>query len=226
MDVKKNPNSNLESSKSLFRQMGLLLSLGFLFIAFEYTKTEIDTVEVNLVEEVVMEEEAIPVTRQETPPPPPPPPPPAFTEVLNIVDDNVELEDELELDDMEMDEDQNVEIMDFEEEVEVDENQIFVAVEKMPNFPGGQAALMKYLQKNLKYPRLAQENGIQGRVYVNFVVGKKGEITKIKIVKGVDKSLDQEAMRVVQNMPHWEPGEQMGKAVNVSCNVPINFNLH
>lgn len=225
MDVKKNPNSNLESSKSLFRQMGLLLSLGFLFIAFEYTKTEIETVEVNLVEEIVMEEEAIPITRQETPPPPPPPPP-AFTEVLNIVDDNVELDDELELDDMEMDEDQDVEIMDFEEEEEVDDNQIFVAVEKMPNFPGGQLALMKYLQKNLKYPRVAQENGIQGRVYVNFVVGKKGEISKIKIVKGVDKSLDQEAMRVVQNMPQWEPGEQMGKAVNVSCNVPINFNLH
>ncbi len=225
MDTKKNPNANLENKRSLFRQMGLLLALGSLFIAFEYSRTDINTIEIELSEEFVMEEEAIPITRAEEPPPPPPPPPPAFTEILNIVDDDVELDEELELDDMEMDEEDIVEIIDFEEEVEVDDNQIFIAVEKMPSFPGGTAELMKYLQKNLMYPKIARENGIQGKVYINFVVAKNGEITKVKILKGVDKALNNEAIRVVQNMPAWEPGEQMGKAVNVSCNVPINFNL-
>lgn len=225
MTNKKNPNSDLESSKSLFLQMGLLLSLGFLFIAFEFSKTEINTVEIDFGDDIVIEEEAIPITRAEEPPPPPPPPPPAFTEILNIVDDDIKLEDELELDDMEMDEDKLVEILDFEEEEEKDDNHIFVAVEKMPSFPGGQSALMRYLQKNLEYPNIAQENGIQGRVYVNFIVNKKGEISKVKILKGVDQSLNNEAIRVVGNMPNWEPGQQMGKTVNVSCNVPINFNL-
>lgn len=224
MQPKKNPNNDLEHSRILFRQMGLLLSLGFLFIALEYSKSEIETVELGITEEVVLEEEAMPITRAEEPPPPPPPP--AFTEVLNIVNDDIILDDELELEDMEMDEDQKVEIIDYSEEEETDDNQIFIAVEKMPNFPGGEAALMMYLKKNLRYPNIAQENGIQGRVYVNFVVNKKGEISKIKILKGADKSLNNEAMRVVQNMPKWEPGKQMGKAVNVACNIPINFNLH
>jgi len=225
MEIKKSPNASLEEKRLLFRQMGLLLALGILFIAFEYSKSDINTIEVELTDEMVMEEEAIPITRAQEPPPPPPPPPPAFTEILNIVDDDVILDEELELDDMEMNEDDAVEIMEFEEETEEDDNQVFIAVEKMPTFPGGTEALMNYLKKNLKYPRIARENGIQGRVYINFVVDKKGEISKIKVLKGVDKSLDQEAIRVVQNMPAWEPGEQMGKAVNVSCNVPINFNL-
>ncbi len=226
MNIKKNISSDLEKSKTLFRQMGLILSLGFLFIAFEYTQSDINAAEFETVEEIVMEEEAIPITRAEELPPPPPPPPPAFTEILNIVDDDVELDDELELDDMEMDEENEVEIINFEEEEEEDRNHIFLAVEKMPTFPGGQAALTKFLKKNLKYPTIAVENGIQGRVYVNFIVDKKGNISEMKILKGVDNSLNQEALRVVQKMPAWEPGEQRGKAVNVSCNIPINFNLH
>lgn len=226
MDIKKNPKSNLEGEKSIFRQMGLILSLGVLFIAFEYTQADINMNEIEFVDELILEEEAIPITRAEEPPPPPPPPPPAFTEVLNIVDDDILLDDELELDDMEMDEDAEVEIMNFEEEEEIDDNHVFMAVEKMPTFPGGASKLMKYLSKNLKYPAIAQENGIQGRVFVNFVVSKDGKISKISILKGVDQSLDKEAIRVIQNMPAWEPGEQMGKAVNVSCNIPINFNLN
>jgi len=225
MELKKSEKANLEGNKGIFRQMGLILSLGVMFIAFEYTQTDIKASDFEVVEEIVMEEEAIPITRQETPPPPPPPPPPAFTEVLNIVDDDVELEEELELDDMEMDEEAEVEIMDFEEEVEEDDNQVFMVVETMPSFPGGDAALMKYLQKNVKFPAIAQENGIQGRVYVEFVVNKDGQIVDVKILKGVDRSLDEEAMRVVKNMPPWSPGEQRGKAVRVSYRLPINFTL-
>ncbi len=225
MELKKSEKANLEKNKGIFRQMGLILSLGVMFIAFEYTQTDIKASEIEIVEELVMEEEAIPITRAEEPPPPPPPPPPAFTEVLNIVDDDVELDEELELDDMEMDDESVVEIIDFVDEEEVDENKVFMVVEKMPTFPGGDAALMKYLQKNVKFPAIAQENGIQGRVYVEFVVNKDGRIVDVKILKGVDRHLDEEALRVVQNMPSWEPGEQRGKPVRVSYRLPINFTL-
>lgn len=225
MELKKAEKANLENNKGVFRQMGLILSLGLMFIAFEYTQTDLKASEIEVVEEAVMEEEAIPITRQETPPPPPPPPPPAFTEVLNIVDDDVELDEELELDDMEMDDEMEVEIIEFEDEVEEDDNKVFMVVEKMPSFPGGDAALMKYLRKNVKFPAIAQENGIQGRVYVEFVVNKDGRIVDVKILKGVDRHLDEEALRVVRNMPSWEPGEQRGKAVRVSYRLPINFTL-
>lgn len=225
MELKKSDKANLESNKGIFRQMGLILSLGVMFIAFEYTQTDIKASDFEVVEEIVMEEEAIPITRAEEPPPPPPPPPPAFTEVLNIVDDDVELDEELELDDMEMDEEAEVEIMDFEEEEEEDDNKVFMVVEKMPSYPGGDAALMKYLRKNVKFPAIAQENGIQGRVYVEFVVNKDGRIVDVKILKGVDRSLDEEALRVVKNMPNWTPGEQRGKAVRVSYRLPISFTL-
>ncbi len=225
MELKKTDKANLERNKGVFRQMGFILSLGVMFIAFEYTQTEIKAKEIDVVEEIVMEEEAIPVTRQEEPPPPPPPPPPAFTEVLKIVDDDVELDEELELDDMELDEETEVEIMDFAEEEEEDDNKVFMVVESMPSFPGGDAALMKYLHDNVKYPPIAQENGIQGRVYVQFVVNKDGKIVDVEVLKGVDRSLDAEAVRVVKNMPAWNPGKQRGKAVRVSYRLPINFTL-
>ena len=225
MELKKSEKANLEKNKGIFRQMGLILSLSVMFIAFEYTQSDIKASDYEAIDELVMEEEAIPITRAEEPPPPPPPPPPAFTEVLNIVDDDVQLDDELVLDDMEMDEESVVKIMDFEEETEEDDNKVFMVVEKMPSFPGGDAALMRYLRKNVKFPAIAQENGIQGRVYVEFVVNKDGHIVDVKILKGVDRSLDEEALRVVENMPPWTPGEQRGKAVRVSYRLPINFTL-
>ena len=225
MELKKSEKANLEKNKGIFRQMGLIMSLSLMFIAFEYTQTEIKASEMAVIEDLVMEEEVMEITRQEAPPPPPPPPPPAFTEVLNIVDDDVELDEELELDDLEMDEEAEVDIMEFEEEEEEDDNKVFMVVEKMPEFPGGTAALMKYLRKNVKFPPIAQENGIQGRVYVEFVVNKDGKIVDVKILKGVDRSLDEEALRVVRNMPAWNPGQQRGKPVRVSYRLPINFTL-
>jgi len=98
-------------------------------------------------------------------------------------------------------------------------------VEQMPEFPGGEKALMKYLSTNIKYPRIATENGVQGRVYINFVVDKDGGISNAKVVRGVDASLDAEAMRVVKAMPKWIPGKQNGETVRVSYTIPINFVL-
>ena len=95
----------------------------------------------------------------------------------------------------------------------------------MPSFPGGNEALMKFLQENVKYPVVAQENGVQGRVVVSFVVERDGSITDVKVVRSVDPSLDKEATRVVKSMPHWIPGKQNGAAVRVKYNVPVSFRL-
>lgn len=105
------------------------------------------------------------------------------------------------------------------------ENKVFDVVEQMPSFPGGPSALMKYLSENVRYPVVAQENGVQGRVVVSFVVEKDGHITDVKVVRSVDPSLDKEAARVVKSMPSWIPGKQNGSAVRVKYNVPVSFKL-
>lgn len=228
MDIKKSPKADLEKSKLMFMQLGLVVVLGLMFVAFEWAQSDLKASEIVMLQDDLLEEETIPVTRQEEIKPPPPPPPPKFLEVLNIVENDMELEEELEIEDTEIDEDTEVEFIDMlsDESEEIDEAVIFQIVEKMPTFPGGEAAMMKYLSENIKYPTIAQENGIQGRVYVNFVVGKSGEISQIKVIRGVDPALDQEAIRVVEKMPKWNPGEQRGKAVNVSFMLPINFVLN
>ena len=105
------------------------------------------------------------------------------------------------------------------------ESKIFDVVEQSPEYPGGPEALMRYLSDNIRYPVIAQENGIQGRVIVRFVVNKNGEISDVKVLRGVDPSLDKEAERVVKSMPKWIPGKQNGKAVNVYFTLPVNFVL-
>ena len=107
----------------------------------------------------------------------------------------------------------------------VEETKVFDVVEEMPQFPGGSAALFEYLSKNIKYPVVAEENGVQGRVVVTFVVERDGSITDVKVVKSVDPSLDKEAQRVVKSMPHWIPGKQNGSAVRVKYTVPVTFRL-
>lgn len=106
-----------------------------------------------------------------------------------------------------------------------EEHKVFDVVEQMPSFPGGNAALMEYLSKNVKYPVVAQENGVQGRVVVSFVVERDGSITDVKVVRSVDPSLDREAARVVSSMPKWIPGKQNGSTVRVKYNVPVAFRL-
>ena len=107
----------------------------------------------------------------------------------------------------------------------VDEDVIVDVAEIMPEFPGGTAALMKYLGTNIKYPTIAQENGTQGRVIIQFVVERDGSITDVRVARGVDPYLDKEAVRVVKSMPKWIPGKQNGKAVRVKFTVPVMFRL-
>lgn len=226
MEVKKSQKADLENKRGLFLEIGLALTLIFVFLAFEW---RVDTSEVGVLdteEEVFAEEEMVPITRQEpVKPPPPKAPTPKVSEILDIVDDNEDFEDELEIEDSEADPDADV-YSDIGEEAEAyDEPTVFVIVEDMPEFPGGNRELQKWLARNVVYPQIASENGITGRVYVGFIVNELGDIEDVKVTRGVDQSLDQEAVRVIKKMPRWKPGKQRGKPVKVSYTVPINFQL-
>lgn len=226
MEVKKSDKANLENKKGLFLQIGYVVVLGLVLLAFEWTSKPADLGDLGALEDMNLEEEVIPITRQQNEPPPPPPPP-QQTEVINIVQNDVEIEDELELEDTEADEATQVQIVEFAEEEEtVDEQEIFLVVEDMPTFQGQEKdAFRVYIQQNLRYPVIAQENGISGRVYVSFVVDRDGSITNVQVVRGVDPSLDREAVRVVKSSPKWTPGKQRGRPVRVSFTFPIVFQL-
>ena len=224
MELKKSPEADLDRNKSLFTLIGLVIVLGMLLMAFEYRNSDNNIASLGELGDMAMEEEIIPITRQEDKPPPPPPPKPKVIEILEIVEDDVELEEELEMEDTEADENTEVEAIEVEEE-ESDEVFQFAVIEDKPEFPGGMSKLMQYLGKNTKFPQIAKENGIQGRVFIQFVIDKKGKVVNVEVVRGVDPYLDKEALRVVKAMPNWKPGKQRGKAVKVSYIVPINFKL-
>ena len=216
MESKKNPKISLENKKGMFFQIGLAITLVAVLISFNwksYDKSNYNLGDLNLDD---MEEEIIPITRQEVKPPPPPPPPP---EIIEIVEDEVEIENEVEIEETDTDEDEIVEI-------EEDDEEFFMVVENMPEFPGGDLGLMKFIQKNVKYPAIAKEYNITGKVYVSFIVDRQGKVTNVKIVRGVDKNLDAEAFRVVSSLPKYKPGRQRGKAVRVMFTIPINFTLN
>ncbi len=230
MEIKKSPKADLERGKTLSVLMGFVVGLAVLFVGFEWSTRDVMVVqESDGVADIIAEEE-VEITRPEnTPPPPPPPPAPVVTEVLNVVEDDVELEQQ----DILSSEDNQQEAQTavytppavVEEEEEEAAQQIFTVVEEMPEFPGGQGELLKYLGKSIKYPVIAQENGIQGRVVCAFVINRDGSIVDAEVLRGVDPSLDKEALRVINSMPKWKPGKQRGKPVRVKYTVPVVFRL-
>lgn len=222
MEPKKNPKADLEKLRGTFMAAGLLVSMVVTYVIINLKFYEVSASELGQLVVEQVEEEIIPVTQQNTPPPPPPPPP-AAPEIIQVVDNEVEVA-EVEMVDTEADATTVVE--EFAVVEEVVEEEIFTIVETMPEFPGGgQEALFKFLQSEMKYPQVAKENGIQGTVFVNFVVGQDGKIRDVKVLRGVNKMLDDEAVRVVKAMPAWKPGKQRGKPVSVSYNLPIKFTL-
>lgn len=226
MEIKKSKKADLENKRGLFLEIGFVLTLAIVFLAFEWRvdSNEIDILDV--AHELVIDDDVVPITREPQKAPPPPPPAPKLADVLIIVDDNEEIEEELEIEEVsiKMDDEVKIQVVDDGDE-DTDEEQIFVIVEDMPKFPGGDIALLKWISKSVKYPVIAQENGITGRVHMNFVINESGSIENIVVVRGVDPSLDKEAIRVIKKMPKWEPGKQRGKAVKVSFSLPINFQL-
>jgi periplasmic protein TonB len=227
MEIKKNDKVNLEKMKGYFFQIGLVLTLGFVLFAFEYRSKPSSDKNAFAGQEVAVEEEIVPVTRQEQQQVQPPPPA-QVTEVLNIVEDDVKIDDELKIEDSDVGRDAQFEIKEYTDapEEEAVEEELFYIVEDMPSFQGGDAnAFRTWIQQNLRYPEVAQENGIQGRVFVQFAVNSKGELVDAQVVRGVDPSLDKEALRVVNSSPKWLPGKQRGKPVKVQFTFPIVFVL-
>ena len=221
MEIKKSPKADLERGKSLSILMGFVVGLAVLFVGFEWSDREITIVQDQGVADIIAEEE-VEITRPEdTPPPPPPPPAPAVAEVLTVVEDDVKLDD-VDIASAQVEAYTPPAVVEEEEE---SSQQIFTVVETMPEFPGGQGALLQYLAKSIKYPVIAQENGIQGRVSCSFVVNKDGSIVDAEVIRGVDPSLDKEALRVINSMPKWSPGKQRGKPVRVKYTVPVTFRL-
>ena len=221
MELKKSIKANLENKRIPLIIIGILFSTALVLVAFEWKTYETEVSSLGKLDIDLIEEEIIPISQQQ---PPPPPPPPAPTTVIEIVEDEKEIEEELVIEDMEVDEDTEIEFI--EEAVEeVVEEQIFTIVEEMPSFPGGDAALMKYLGTSIKYPAIAKDAGIQGTVYVTFVVNEKGQVKDAKVLRSIGGGCDEEAIRVVQNMPTWKPGKQRGKPVKVQYNLPIRFTL-
>ncbi len=225
MIEKKSPKADLENKRGLFVEIGLVIVLALVLFGFEWKNYDKAKVEVFQRQATDIPEEMVEITKQETPPPQAPPPPQVT--VLNIVDDNVEIDNDFTVD---AEATQTTQVQEYvpvqkaEEEV-IEEQEIFQVVESMPEFPGGEEARIQFLRDNIKYPQMARESGIQGTVYVTFVVETDGRVTGVRVLRGIGGGCDEEAVRVVKAMPRWIPGKQRGKPVRVQFNMPIKFTL-
>lgn len=228
MELKKSPKADLEDKKGLFLEVGLVIALIIALVAFNvksYDAEEVEFTQRTAVDEL---EDVIIQTAEDTPPPPEPEQPEVATELV-VVENDAEITNELGIVDMGDNADKAQEEfvpVEIEEEVVVEEEEIFQVVEEEPEFPGGMEALYKYLGESIKYPQLAKENNIEGKVYVTFVVEKDGSIANPRILRDIGGGCGNEAIRVVKAMPKWKAGKQRGKNVRVQFNLPVSFKLN
>jgi protein TonB len=223
MESKKTPSADLNKKTGLHLSIGLVISLAVITLAFEWKSydgqslVDLGTVDDNF--EDVMD---IPPTEQ----PPPPPPKIQQPEIVEVPDEE-EIEEDIEIDlDVEITEDTQIEEMVFEEAPEEEAtDEIFMVVEDQPEPQGGMQAFYEYVGKNMKYPSQARRMGIEGKVFVQFVVDKDGTISQVQAIKGIGAGCDEEAVRVLQNAPKWKPGKQRGRPVRVRMVLPITFRL-
>ena len=228
MEVKKSEKASLENKRLLFVEIGMVLALGVVLFAFEWSSKEKKTASLVDVNQEIVDDEIAPIT-QELPPPPPEVNQPVLSEILEIVDDEVKVDDVI----LSTEDDENMgigEIKDYQEVVEdevVEEEAIpFQLVEQKPQFNGGDAnEFSKWVNQRLVYPEIAKENGVQGRVMLQFQVNPDGTVSNVKVLRGVDPSLDKEAVRVVSSSPKWTPGKQRDRAVKVTYTFPVIFQL-
>jgi len=235
MQLKKNPNADLTKNSSLYFAVGLAVVLFISWQAIEwktYDKSGYGYEALNVDDD---DDEEVPITEQLKTPPPPPPPPPA-PEVLEVVEDEEEVEETI-IESTETDQEEIVEVEDVEVEDDFDDVDVpFAVIEDVPIYPGCekvakserracfQEQINKHIRKNFRYPEIAQEMGIQGRVYVNFVIAKDGSITNVRM-RGPDKNLEKEAARIISKLPSMTPGKQRGRPVRVPFSIPITFRL-
>lgn len=229
MEARKNPNADINRYRMLFFNIGLVVSLSLVLLAFEWRFYDRSGVlnAATAINDTFEETLEVPPTDQ------PPPPPPADTKNVNFIaiEDTEEIEDELEITfDIEMTEEtviaklpEHVEVKeDIEEE---DAEEVFVIVEEQPHPRGGLQAFYDYINNNIKYPSQARRMNIEGRVFVQFIIEKDGSISQVEAIRGIGESCDEEAVRVVASAPRWEPGKQRGKPVRVKMVLPISFKL-
>ncbi len=235
MKTKKNPKVDLQKNSSLYFVIGLSLILFFSWQAIDW-KTYKKTFDYEMLDVNEDDDEEIPITQQiKTPPPPPPPAPPA-AQVIEIVEDEEEVEESI-IESTETDNDEIIEVDDVSiEEDDLDVDVPFAVIEDVPIFPGCenvskdkrrdcfQEKINKHIKRNFRYPEVAMELGIQGRVFVTFIIDKDGSITNI-LMRGPDKNLEKEARRIISVLPKMTPGKQRGRAVRVPFSIPINFRL-
>ena len=228
MEAKKSPKADLEKRRGLFLEIGLVVILAAALVAFNIRSYDKEVKEVSMrTVESEMEETVIQTQEEETPPPPPEEPEQVVTDI-KVVENDAEIENEVGI--IDASDNANKAQEEFvpvtvEEEEEVEEEEIFLVVEEDPEFPGGLEALSKYLAENIKYPQLARENNITGKVYVSFVVEKNGSVANVKVVRDIGGGCGAEAVRVVKTMPKWKPGKQRGQAVRTQFNLPVGFYL-
>lgn len=229
MEIKKSPKANLENKKFLFTEIGLIVALLAVLWAFEWSTTEATSLDA-LGDEVavVVEEEQVPITQEEQLPPPEVPKEPVMSDIIDIVDDDIKVDDVV----ISTEDDKNlgVEIKEYvveqEEEEVVEEEVPFAIVEQKPTFQGGDAnTFTKWVFSKIIYPEIAKENGVQGRVTLQFTIETDGSVKNVKVLRGVDSSLDKEAIRVVSSSPKWKPGMQRNKPVRVKYTFPVVFQL-
>ena len=229
METKKTNRASLENKRAMFLEIGLVAALAIVLTSFEWNSSTKDVATIMAGNSCLADDETVPVTQQEPPPPPQTIKEPVISEELKIVENDVKIDTEF------LSPDDNtdpikivpyVEPSNKEEEEEVEEFIPFSIVEDKPTFQGGDAnTFTKWVYGNIVYPELAIENGIQGRVTVQFTIDKDGSVKDVRVLRGVDSTLDKEAVRVISSSPKWTPGKQRGKAVKVKYTFPIIFQM-
>ena len=227
MELKKSPKADLENKRKIFLEIGLVFSIAICLYGFESTTKVKETADLGVLTNQSVVQEIPPITHPEEVKPVIPPPP-KLADLILIAENNEDLLEDPVFEETEVTNNTAINVAmqaPGQKEIDKDESVIFIAVEESPEFPGGYQALLKYLNQNIKYPTIAAENGVKGKVTVNFVVNSDGTITAARVLRGVDAALDKEALRLINSMPKWKPGRQAGRAVRVSFSVPINFVL-
>ncbi|MDA3891165.1 MAG: energy transducer TonB [Salinivirgaceae bacterium] len=226
METKKSKKADAKSKRVLFFEIGMIASLAIVLVAFQWTTKE-KLMAMNLSNDLSIDIEDVwmPInTEMDKPKEEAPQPQPV--DVIEIVEDDENIDD-IFIADAEGYMNIPIQIIAMDDEpLDETEPEIFIVVEDMPVYPGGDKALLADIMSRVVYPEIAKENGIQGRVFVQFIVDSKGKVANVKVVRAIDSSLDREAVRVIQSLRGWTPGKQRGKAVCVSFTVPINFQLN
>ncbi|MGM9789776.1 MAG: energy transducer TonB [Candidatus Cryptobacteroides sp.] len=229
MEIKKTERASMDNKRFLFTEIGMIIALLIVWGAFSYTSREKKVATLEADQTVVEVEDMVPITEETPPPPEAAPKIPILSDQIDIVDDNIKVDDSM-FQNIE-DSNEGFEIMDYiesapEEETIEEEAIPFQLVEEKPSFNGGDAnEFSKWVNSRLVYPEIAKENGVQGRVTLQFTVNADGTVSNVKVLRGVDSSLDKEAVRVVSSSPKWKPGKQRDRAVKVTYTFPVIFQL-